>query len=278
LFLKAPDTTNYKLGVVGPDGKFYKMNWPVFSGSTPGIASVLAVNQNMNADGSINTTGTYKLKIGNAAPSSTSGFGVDLTSNATDAAGDMFYRTSDGVWQRLAIGTTKQALRVVGGVPAWRDTTAVPTVTPSPIQILNVQFTDASNVSTGETDLLSYTLPANTLVSDGDRIVIEAMFTTVVNGDSKDLKFYFGGASQDYSSSTIASGATIKSRITIIRTGASTQRIVREFDTGFTTIPGYSTSSVTDTSNIVIKYSGTCAASTDITQKTMTVTYYHYTP
>jgi hypothetical protein len=143
------------------------------------------------------------------------------------------------------------------------------------VQTLSSQYADASNVSTGETDLLSYTLPANTLVSDGDRIVIEAMFTTPSNGDSKDLKFYFGASSQDYTSSTIATGATIKSRITIIRTGSNTQRIIREFDTGFTTIPGYTTAGVTDTSTIVIKYTGTCAASTDITQRMMTVTYYH---
>lgn len=273
------DSINYKPVVVGSDGKIRKGYWFGGTGSTPGIDAVLAVGQNMTASRSINTTGSYKLTIGNATPGASSGFQVDLTSNSTDATGDLYYRTSNGPMGRIPTGTSKQALHPDGsGGYVWKDTTAVPTVTASPIQMLSVQYTDASNVSTGETDLLSYTLPANTLASDGDRIVIEAIFTTVSNGDSKSLKFYFGGSTQDYTSSTIASGATLKSRITIIRTGSNTQRIVREFDTGFTTIPGYTTAGVTDTSPIIIGYKSTCAASNDLTQRTMTVTYYHYAP
>lgn len=42
----------------------------------------------------------------------------------SDAEGDLFYRNSLGSFVRLPVGTAGQALRVVGGVPAWVDTTA----------------------------------------------------------------------------------------------------------------------------------------------------------
>jgi hypothetical protein len=143
------------------------------------------------------------------------------------------------------------------------------------VEALNVQYTDVANSGTSETDLMSYTLPANQLLNVGDRIVIEAIFTTPANGNNKTLRFYFGSSTQSYSPSAIASGATLKSRITIIKTGASTQKIVREFDTGFTTIPGVTTAGITDTATIVIKYTGESnTASNDISQKTLTVTYY----
>lgn len=137
---------------------------------------------------------------------------------------------------------------------------------------LSSQYADASNVSTGETDLLSYTLPANTLANVGDRIVIEALFTTPSNGNSKSLKFYFGGANIDWTSSTIANGATIFMRITIFKTGSNAQRIQIERITGYSDYPVYSTSTETDTATILIKFAGTGAASNDITQRTMTVT------
>lgn len=41
----------------------------------------------------------------------------------SDATGDMFYRDALGGFTRLGIGTNGQALRVVSGLPAWRDTT-----------------------------------------------------------------------------------------------------------------------------------------------------------
>jgi hypothetical protein len=148
----------------------------------------------------------------------------------------------------------------------------------SPIQILNVQYTDASNVSTGETNLLSYTLPANTLVSDGDFVTIDAIFTTPANGNSKSMKFYFGGVTHDYTSSTIANGATITFRIIVIRTASNAQRIQISRITGYSDFPAYYTTTETDTNNIVIKFSGTGAASDDITQRTMITTYYHYAP
>lgn len=55
----------------------------------------------------------------NFAPTPTSGFVVNFTNNATDATGDMFFRTANTFWGRLPIGTTGQILTVSGGLPVW---------------------------------------------------------------------------------------------------------------------------------------------------------------
>lgn len=140
---------------------------------------------------------------------------------------------------------------------------------------LSSQYTDATNTLTTEQDLLSYTLPASSLLNVGDRIVIEAIFTTPSgNSDSKDLKFYFGSAPYEWAPSTIATGATIFMRITIVKTGSNAQRLQIERTTGYNDYPVYAAATQTDTSPIVLKFATICAAASDMTQRTMFVTHY----
>lgn len=145
----------------------------------------------------------------------------------------------------------------------------------SGVDTLNVQYTDVSNSGTSETDLMSYTLPANQLLNVGDRVVVEAHFSTAANANTKTLKFYFGTYSHTQDNSTIASGANILMRFTIIKTGSNTQKITREYNTGFSSNVGNTTGTIVDTTTEVIKFTGQSGtASNDITQNTMTVTYY----
>lgn len=72
------------------------------------------------------------------------------------------------------------------------------------------------------TTLISYTLPANTLTRDGDRLEIEASTTQAADADIKTSAITFGA--------TVAAGRTANDnalartlRATIIRTGAATQ-------------------------------------------------------
>lgn len=147
------------------------------------------------------------------------------------------------------------------------------------VQTLNVQYTDVSNSGSTETNLMSYTIPASQLTNVGDRIVIEGMFTTPSgNSNSKNLKWYFGSTTQIWDASTIATGTSVHVRITIIRTGTGTQKLVQEFHTGFTSIESYTTSGQDETATISMRFASIGTATNDITQRTMTVTYYPYTP
>jgi hypothetical protein len=213
------------------------------------------------------------------AQSSLTGGGADSSIYAThhyvDSVGGSITNVGDGDTLLTSVDVTTMGVKSLKAGKGTDFTITDTTITiNSYTKTLDVKYSDASNVSTAETDLLSYTLPANTLKNTGDRVVIEALFTTPSNGNSKSLKFYFGGANIDWTSSTIANGATIFMRITIFKTGSNAQRMQIERITGYSDFPVYSTSTETDTGTIVIKFAGTGTASNDITQRTMTTTYY----
>lgn len=95
---------------------------------------------------------------------------------------DLTNQAADGVWKRNVL----QWLRQV-----FSPTTSVIGYAYSQIEVLSVQTTLVGNVGGGEDDLMSYTLPAGKLASDGDFIDVWAHF----HGNAADLvtvNFYFG--------------------------------------------------------------------------------------
>lgn len=86
-------------------------------------------------------------------------------------------------------------------------------------------FTDVSNTSTTETDLYSYTLPANSITTTGEKIVFNYTVNTLdpsSSGSTKTIKIYFAGTTI----STISTTAIRNYIITgyCLRTGSSTAR------------------------------------------------------
>ena len=100
-----------------------------------------ALQAKVGADSSVVTTShDYKLSGVTGTDKAVSKTGTETLTNKTlttpaittptftlgsDATGDVWYRHSDGTMKRLAIGSAAQVLNVTGGVPAWRDETAV---------------------------------------------------------------------------------------------------------------------------------------------------------
>jgi len=64
------------------------------------------------------TTGTVRKKVA-------------LYDDSSGATGDLYYRDSGGAFTRLPIGATGKTLRVSGGLPAWSDVDANPTLATS---------------------------------------------------------------------------------------------------------------------------------------------------
>ena len=58
--------------------------------------------------------------------------------------------------------------------------------------VLNVNTTAVGNVTTGEDNLITYSLPANTLSVNGMALRIVAWGLTANNANAKTLKVYFG--------------------------------------------------------------------------------------
>ena len=122
--------------------------------------------------------------------------------------------------------------------------------------LLDINTTSASNVGVGSTDMIEYTLPANTLTTTGDILKIEAWGVYAANANNKTVTLEFGGQTILTTGSIAANAGSWKITASIIRTGASTQEIITEIIS--------SNSSVTDS---VTRTAGTQTLSNDLTIK-----------
>lgn len=141
--------------------------------------------------------------------------------------------------------------------------------------ILSVNTTAVGNVGTGEDDLMTYPLPANSLVTTGRGIEITAWGTTANNANAKAVKLYFGSTIiQNYSLTTSVAGKW-KIAALVFRTGTSAQDYVselREKDSQWHDIES-GTLTETETSAITIKCTGEAVADNDVVQEGMIVKY-----
>lgn len=128
--------------------------------------------------------------------------------------------------------------------------------------------TQVANVSTSETDLISKTIHAKTLATNGDAISGYAWGTFAANGNNKTVKLYMAGTAIFTIGPGAYNGGTWWLRFSISRTGSSTQKYGVQWNTDNATA-GQSASSgtlsFTDTSNQTLKITGTSGtASNDV--------------
>jgi hypothetical protein len=125
--------------------------------------------------------------------------------------------------------------------------------------VLSVNTTEASTgADTNETDLWTYSLPANTLNANGKSVRITAWGTTAANTNNKTFQLYFG-ATGLRSMSTTGSANGWHYTATVTRTGASAQLSVGVGLVGGGGIqnPLISTPAADTTGAITIKVTGT---------------------
>ena len=92
--------------------------------------------------------------------------------------------------------------------------------------MLKVDTTSAENSGTGATDLITYSLPANSLTNDGDILEIEVWGEYAANANNKTVVLAFGSQTILTTGSIGANNGTWSIKTTIIRTSASSQEIV----------------------------------------------------
>lgn len=140
-------------------------------------------------------------------------------------------------------------------------------------------MTAASNVSTAETDLLSTTVPASTLVDAGDAVRIRAWGTTVSNANVKTVKLYFGSATIASQSLTASQAGKWLIEAIVVRTAKDTQEAHATIleSVGTTLAAGKHAQEITaltasEGSAITVKVTGTSGtASADVVQEGMLV-------
>jgi trimeric autotransporter adhesin len=148
--------------------------------------------------------------------------------------------------------------------PGGTQTTALSVVS----GLLYASTTTGSNVSTGETTLQTFTIPASLLLP-GVVIRLTAYGTTASNTNSKTVKLYFGSVTNSgiiYTQTTAVSAVNWKVEGVITNVGTGSQ-----FSVGsgvFAAIAGatlFESSAEVTSSSIVVKVTGTGGASSDIT-------------
>lgn len=153
----------------------------------------------------------------------------------------------------------------------------------SGFQTLNVQYTDANNTGTSATDLYSYTIPANTLATNGSSVQFETSGTFNDATATVDLEGLFAGNGIAGTGLIAISGTGVWSiKGTIIRTGTSSARVCTIMSIDNSSNKIYSTvavfgSGLDFTTTNILKITGTAGGagggSNDITGKMWKVTY-----
>lgn len=138
-------------------------------------------------------------------------------------------------------------------------------------------ISDVGNSGTDETDLYSFTIPANMLTQNGDRI--SAYYSLSITGSAtatSQIKVYFSGTARfDSGALSLSSSGNWQCWVEMVRTGASTGRISVVLQTPGASLAAYTAevdmTSQDFTATNVIKITGTRAgvgaASNDILAK-----------
>ena len=195
--------------------------------------------------------------------------------NGTDALDTFLYRTGAG-----HLKTTGDV--TIGGLspdqPVFTDANSkLVSVSPVPyanlpVQALSSQYTSVGNVGAGVDDLMTYTLPAGKLASDGDRLEIRASITTANNANTKNLDVLFSGSVLSLGS--LAAQDEISIIYEAIRRNSGSVRVSLQLVRNSGSVQYPTDMGVTLANAAVIKFTGEGVADNDIVQKTMTVTYY----
>lgn len=141
--------------------------------------------------------------------------------------------------------------------------------------VLDVETTSVGNVGTGEDVLYTYTLPADTLNTNGEFIRGRISGIVANNANVKTLKLKFGGTTfltRGTTTPTIGQGYTIDWEV--IRTGATTQICNATFSGSDGTASAYySTAGETLSGTVAITLTGEATSNDDILKHSSIVTF-----
>lgn len=239
------------------------------------VASLEATLHDVTA-GSEDSTLWAWLRVAGAALARKFGF-------RTTGAGSVLFSASNSSDITLSLPTSTDTL--VG--KATTDTLTNKTLTdPSvnagggsetliPAGLITYDSTEAGCSGSSETDLISYSLPASSLSSNGDAVRVRIAGTTAANSNTKTIRLYFGASvviSNDIT--TAPSNKAWDFEALIFRDSSSTQEFVATGRVGAVLqTTAMSSLSATMSGAITIKVTGQGAATNDITAKFLSVEF-----
>lgn len=125
------------------------------------------------------------------------------------------------------------------------------------IHLYNTGAAVASGADTTEDTIVTYTMPANTLVNVGDTLTINVFGSTNTTGtsDNKTVRIRFGGSIISSYNVTATTGNRFELEAMVVKTGSNTQA----YGSGTSSAannPLNGTLAITDTANIAITVTG----------------------
>ena len=133
---------------------------------------------------------------------------------------------------------------------------------------VDTYFTDAANSGAGETDLYSYTTPASSLATNGDKITGLYFGNTAANINNKTWKVYFGGTQIFTSAALAVLSLSWEVSVTVIRVSASIVRCTTVYRNGTTTVTNYQeVTGLTLSNTNILKITGQGTSTSDIVAK-----------
>jgi hypothetical protein len=237
--------------------------------TTSGTASGLTLSGTTVNSGTISSTGQIKIQDGSAADPS-----IEFISD-DDGSGTGFYRSAANEISVAINGVQRRKSTTTGEFVKQGTSTVFTGLGGTATSI----YTAVNNAAAaGDQDLMTYTLPANSLANDGDRVVITAWGVTAGNVNTKDIKVHFGSDVTYQTGATIFNSVVWKITTVIIRSGATSQVACTLWSAGGTLLTDVSSNTLSQTCSgaIIIKLTGASGASagSDITQRGMTVEWY----
>jgi len=268
------DTTNYKIDVVDVTGKHSKSYWP-------SAANIY------NSGGSLSSNRTVDLNFNNLNIISGSFSNLLLTfsglSYLQSGGGQTgFYAGTDSISVKTSSNGSFKIHNLIGqhnasdSMMVYNPSSKSVGMREIPIAVTSLKsvYTPVGNVTTGEDDLISYTIPASTLATDGDYLDFEFSFDFAANTNSKQVKFYFNGTAVYATGAQIQSGGNMMITGKIIRTGATTQYIQVHQNNNcslFTDETLSAAGTATLSGTVVIKATGEGVATNDIVNALLTI-------
>lgn len=135
--------------------------------------------------------------------------------------------------------------------------------------MLSVNTTSVANAGGGATDLITYSLPINTLTNNGDILEIDAWGVYAANANNKTVVLAFGSQTIFTTGVIAANDGTWSLKAKIIRKTSTTQEIVSEMLSSNASVADSATriAGTQDlTTTLIIRCIGTGVASSDVTQ------------
>lgn len=151
---------------------------------------------------------------------------------------------------------------------------AIPSHTHLYDQRLTTITTTVGNVGSGEDNLMTYSVPAGTLATNGQTLRVMAFFTNAANGNTKTIKAYFGATSITLQSAAVNNGVSWV-ELKIVRTGATSQLLYGWLGRtpAFVFFAASAAPAETLSGAVTLKFTGEATSNDDIIQNLMVVTH-----